>query len=216
MIKKIINNYKYVSFDVFDTLIERKCLTPEQLFINTGIKVLGNRNKTEYLKIRKQAENNAYNLLGAQATLDDIYNNMNVFNNKTISNLKREEINQELANCYPKKKIQDIYKYAVESNKKIIIISDMYLSKDIISKMLKKCGYDRYEKLYVSNEYGVDKRSGKLFDLVLKKENIESNDIIHIGDSLKADILGAKKNNIKSIFIPRKKMISRYLKKIGV
>ncbi len=216
MIKKIINNYKYVSFDVFDTLIERKCLTPEQLFINTGIKVLGNRNKTEYLKIRKQAENNAYNSLGAQATLDDIYNNMNVFNNKTISNLKREEINQELANCYPKKKIQDIYKYAVESNKKIIIISDMYLSKDIISKMLKKCGYDRYEKLYVSNEYGVDKRSGKLFDLVLKKENIESNDIIHIGDSLKADILGAKKNNIKSIFIPRKKMISRYLKKIGV
>ena len=122
MIKKIINNYKYVSFDVFDTLIERKCLTPEQLFINTGIKVLGNRNKTEYLKIRKQAENNAYNSLGAQATLDDIYNNMNVFNNKTISNLKREEINQELANCYPKKKIQDIYKYAVESNKKIIII----------------------------------------------------------------------------------------------
>lgn len=214
MIEKLINNYEYVSFDVFDTLIERKCLTPEQIFINTGKKVLGNRKKIEYLKLRKQAEENAYNELGARATLDDIYNDITVFSDETINDLKNEEIHQELENCYPKKKISNIYKYAVKRKKKIIIISDMYLSESIISRMIRKCGYDKYEKLYVSNEYGVDKRSGKLFDLVLKKENIKSNDIIHIGDSLKADILGAKKNNIKSIFIPRKKMISRYWKKI--
>ena len=214
MIEKLINNYEYVSFDVFDTLIERKCLTPEQIFINTGRKVLGNRKKIKFLKLRKQAEEDAYNELGVRATLDDIYSNITAFSDKTIDDLKNEEIHQELENCYPKEIIDNIYKYAIKRKKKIIIISDMYLSENIISQMVKKCGYDKYEKLYVSNEYGVDKRSGKLFDLVLKKENITSNDIIHIGDSLKADILGARRNNIKSIFIPRKKMISRYLKKI--
>lgn len=37
-IEKKIDKYPYVSFDVFDTLLERKCLIPQKLFLMLGIK----------------------------------------------------------------------------------------------------------------------------------------------------------------------------------
>ena len=48
----------------------------------------------------------------------------------------------------------------------------------------------------------------------MEDQGFSENEIIHVGDSVKADILGAKKVGINSIFIPRKKMLKRYLKKV--
>lgn len=49
---------------------------------------------------------------------------------------------------------------------------------------------------------------------VMEDQGFSENEIIHVGDSVKADILGAKKVGINSIFIPRRKMLKRYLKKV--
>ena len=142
MIEKLINNYEYVSFDVFDTLIERKCLTPEQIFINTGRKVLGNRKKIKFLKLRKQAEEDAYNELGVRATLDDIYSNITAFSDKTIDDLKNEEIHQELENCYPKEKIDNIYKYAIKRKKKRAVIGSDACLMNMLYKLCPKSASD--------------------------------------------------------------------------
>ena len=48
----------------------------------------------------------------------------------------------------------------------------------------------------------------------MEDQGFSENKIIHVGDSVKADILGAKKVGINSIFIPRRKMLKRYLKKV--
>ena len=74
-----------------------------------------------------------------------------------------------------------------EKEKHILIISDMYLPSEVIQKMLKACNILDYEKIYVSNEYGVNKISGILFKKVIQDKKINAYEMIHIGDSIKAD-----------------------------
>ena len=212
MIKNILDKYPYVSFDVFDTLLERKCLTPENIFYETGQKIIGEG--FFFKRVRQEAEKKAYQEYGAKTNLNQIYSYIDNFDNATLCELKREEIAQEIENCYPKKNISALYNYIEKHKKHVLIISDMYLSADTILKMLKKAGYENFDKLYVSNEIGVDKRSGKLFQYVLKDQKITSGQLIHIGDSIRADFLGARKESIKSIFIPKKKIIVRKIKNV--
>lgn len=212
---KKIKKYKYISFDIFDTLLERKVLLPSEIFRNTGIKVFGKKQGIDFFYLRQKAEKYCYKELGAKTSLDNIYEQLNkVYGEELSTQLKREEIFQELSNCYPKKRIKSLYDFANKQNKRILIISDMYLPSDVIKKMLYKCGYSKYEKLYVSNECSFSKKSGKLFNYVLNDQNISSDEILHIGDSITADILGAKKANINSIFVPKRKMIVRKIKDV--
>ena len=48
----------------------------------------------------------------------------------------------------------------------------MYLPSEVIQKMLKACNILDYEKIYVSNEYGVNKISGILFKKVIQDKKI--------------------------------------------
>ena len=171
-----------------------------------GDKVL-NRGKA-FLKIRQEAEEKAYQQYGSGANLDNIYKNILQYDDSVIDELEKEEIKQELENS------QAIYNYAISKSKGIYIISDMYLPEKFILKMLNINGYRGFKQLYVSNVYAADKRSGKLFKKVMEDQGFSENEIIHVGDSVKADILGAKKVGINSIFIPRRKMLKRYLKKV--
>lgn len=109
------------------------------------------------------------------------------YDDSVIDELEKEEIKQELENS------QAIYNYAISKNKGIYIISDMYLPEKFILKMLNINGYRGFKQLYVSNVYAADKRSGKLFKKVMEDQGFSENEIIHVGDSVKADILGAKK-----------------------
>lgn len=45
---KKIKKYKYISFNIFDTLLERKVLLPNEIFRNTGIKVLGKKQGIDF------------------------------------------------------------------------------------------------------------------------------------------------------------------------
>ena len=92
--------------------------------------------------------------------------------------LTQKEIDCEIALSQPVKKIQAIYNEALRLNKKILVVSDMYLSSEILSQILDKCGYTNY-KLYVSIEQGCSK-ANTLFEKV-KNEN--KGDIIHFDDA---------------------------------
>ena len=49
-------------------------------------------------------------------------------------------------------------------------------------KMLEKCGIHNDIKVYVSNEYGVNKISGKLFRIVLNENNVNASKMLHIAN----------------------------------
>ena len=51
--KYILCHYKYISFDVFDTLIERKVNKPTDIFALVGKNILGEEKSEEFRELRK-------------------------------------------------------------------------------------------------------------------------------------------------------------------
>jgi 2-haloacid dehalogenase/putative hydrolase of the HAD superfamily len=47
------------------------------------------------------------------------------------------------------------------------------------------------------------KPNGNVFKIAMERNNLSANEIIHIGDSISSDILGANNVNIKSIWLNR-------------
>lgn len=213
ILKYILKHFQIVSFDIFDTLIERNVHKPTDIFQITGEKVLGEIRGQEFCENRVYAETCArQKQINNEVTLEQIYNELvKVYASDIIEMLKKMEIQIELENCHKKETMFPFYKKCMETGKSIFLISDMYLPQKVIEQMLKKCEIEHYQKLYISNVYGKNKLSGELFQKVLKDNKINPSEMIHIGDSVKADFLGARKKGIHSILIGRKNRFERLI-----
>lgn len=86
--------------------------------------------------------------------------------------------------------------------KRLYYISDMYLPKVQLDAMLAKCGYDFFDGGFVSADYGVQKRSGKLFRLFLQKTQTQAKEVLFIGDNWRADVAGSALAGIRSWHLP--------------
>ncbi len=214
IIKKEIKRYKYVSFDVFDTLIEREYYYPPDVFLKTGECILGKEKSKEYQNRRISAEEKARKKRSnGEVTLEDIFCEVAEIYGERVSNrLKEKELDIEYECCRPRKQGVKLFNYAVQNRCRVVLISDMYLSGKTISKLLMKCGISGYEKLFVSCECGCNKVHGELFDWVLNDLMINPRQILHIGDSIKRDIFGAKTAGIKSCIILSKNVLKKRVK----
>ena len=212
IIKKI-NKYDVVSFDIFDTLIEREVDKPIDIFYLTGCKFFDENGAKLFQNARIRAERLAREKSNSgEVTLEDIYKYIDGYDQIQINNFMNMEQEIELNSCYSKVKINPIYRWAIDNGKKVILISDMYLSKKQITKMLSKCGIDQYSNLYVSNNHSKNKLTGELFDVAINELEIDKKNMIHIGDSIKADYIGARKAGVSSILIGRKNRIGRLIR----
>ena len=81
---------------------------------------------------------------------------------------------------------------------KVYAVSDMYLPKEQIEAMLQKCGLDFLDGVFVSCEYRMQKRSGKLFKLFLQQTALRPAEVLFVGDSPRADFAGAVLAGIRS------------------
>lgn len=196
---KIIQKYEILSFDIFDTLICRKIYNPDDIFY----KIEELTNIKNYIKYRKKAEEQARELYKCDVNIYQIYDEFQKIlklTEKEKNKCLNYEIDMEIELCHPREKMKETIK-KLKKEKKIILVSDMYLTKDIIEKMIIKCGYKNlYDELYVSNEYNARKDTGELFDIVLEKYS--KNKIIHIGDNKISDGNMPINKGIDSIVIP--------------
>lgn len=206
-IYKKFQSCEYISFDIFDTLIKRDVVNPKDIFFLVEKKLENmNINIPHYRNKRLAAEFEARkNLNREEISLSNIYDsfykNNQEYNKETIFKLREIEIETEIEVSTINLNIKPIFDYCILNNKKIILISDMYLEKEIIEKILIKNNiYIKrdYFKLFVSNEFECTKRSGKLYEVVKRHLGINNNDVYHIGDSLRSDYLMAIKNGIKA------------------
>lgn len=194
--------FECISFDVFDTLIKRNLGNPDNIFNILDKIAKDSFDIKKFYDLRKITEeqlrkNKKY------ITLDEIYDGIGIKVTKKIAQfLKNKEIELELNYCQPNYEMIELYKKLRKKNKKIIAISDMYLSSKDITKMLEKCGYF-LDKLYVSCECRAKKNDGTLFKYVLEHDGYNKKNIIHIGDNYRADILGARKIGINTIHIKK-------------
>lgn len=209
----LIKKYSIITFDIFDTLVERKVDRPSDVFVIVGEKILGKESAEIFVKDRIEAENIARRkLCNVEVSLGDIYKILEKKYEKHIESLINEEIQTEIDICIPKSMGISAFNYAIAQKKEVYIISDMYLPQNVIEKILSKCEITGEKEVFVSNECGVNKISGKLFQYVVDKYKLDTSEILHIGDSIKADCFGAMKMGIRPYLIGRKNRIGRMLR----
>lgn len=207
-IRNIIDSKKIISFDVFDTLIQRTVKEPtdifdlvEEQYNNININVI-NGYKGKRIEAEKRAR-----LVGRneEVTLKEIYDEMYEYPIEVRNTLMELERKTEYENCFARQEGKYLYEYARNCNKKIIIISDMYLDEEDIRAILHKNEYHGYIALYVSSKYGLKKKSGNLFKQVMLEGKYNPRDILHIGDNPVSDGISAKKEMMFSaILLPVK------------
>ena len=213
--KSLIANseIEYVSFDIFDTLITRPLYRPQHVFelMDHEFKTLVHTNAS-FLKIRTDGEAEARRRIALEnieyqdVTLDEIYQTIKdlyQLDSNIIEKLKEKENQLEIQLSRPRKNIRNLFRLAKDLKKKVIIVSDMYLTKDVIIQLLKKNGYTGYDQLYLSSDIRLTKHTGDLFKYVLNDLATQSGKILHFGDTWKNDFENPSKLGIRTFFIPK-------------
>lgn len=207
--------YEFISFDVFDTLIYRPFMDPHDLFVLLDYeyeKLTKGKTITKFSKLRREAEALVRKELKLKKplfediTLDEIYHCLikdYSIDKDIASELKKKEIQFELKYCKARKSAKELFDMAIEVGKKVVIISDMYLPKEIIEQILNKNGYSGYERLFVSSDLRLSKNHGSLFEFVLKELDCDPSKLLHIGDNWEVDVVNAKNKGISAYFYPK-------------
>lgn len=209
------DKYNYISFDIFDTLLLRAVDKPQDIFLQLGSYAIKkgytrkNLTPMEFKKIRLISEVKAFDNckkqceninLDNEITLIDIYNEMPK-NLGDLDKIMDLEIEIEKQYTYLNPVTYELLKYLKNQGKKILLISNMYLNQNQIKEILVNNKFDcsLIDELVVSCEVSMNKSSGKLFEYVMEKYNIDCKEIVHIGDNFDCDIQGAKKAGIDFI-----------------
>lgn len=194
-----IKKYQIITFDVFDTLITRDVYEPQDVFyfVEKRYNNLYHCN-CDFMTKRINAEKNARKKYTyTEINLYEIYEELKRdFPEDICRRLQQMEINAEIAICCANPEMNSCYEFARLNDKRIFIITDMYLPKAAICRILSKNGYFGYEDILISGEYHQTKSEGNLFKTFLQKYHLEASDVLHIGDNIRADVKSPNKNNI--------------------
>ncbi len=208
--------FDLISFDIFDTLIVRDVVSPTDIFYMTGLDYFKDKEKASEFKMRRvKAEADARRRsANGEVNLKDIYRELFVIYGITAGILKERELRLEIEHCFPREKWKSLFEAYINKGKKVILISDMYLTSSEIKMMLDKCGIKGYEGLFVSNEYGCDKIGGKLYKATERAFGMENCRHMHYGDSIKADFLGARKADVIPRLVLKEKWMTKLIRKL--
>lgn len=211
------DKYKIISFDLFDTLIKRPVLHPEDVFAFIANELpIDNTEKNRFVYIRQESEKYARQINKAEKpgcediTIDEIYAAMHTkyrVKKEDCELLKNKEISLEIEFAMIREVGKELFDLAKYLEKKVIITSDMYLRKKDIECILQKNNY-KVDKLYLSSDVNLLKSTGHLFDYVIfDNEEVCATEIMHIGDNWQSDFLIPSEKGIKAVFIPKTKDI---------
>lgn len=203
-----------ISFDLFDTLAERAFAEPHELFLfiePTVQRLLKNRN-FRFHYFRRQAEGDTRRPTRGdfEITLDQIYEQFQKItglDNNICLEIKKIEINAEIEIVQPKRKMIREFNFSKNILDNVSVITDIYLDKSTIEKLLEKIGVKDYDDLLVSAETKTRKHNGTIYPeylkLIYEKIGVSSNRCLHVGDNEVADGTMAKKFGMKTYVFPK-------------
>ena len=192
---EIIDHYDVISFDVFDTLILRKCNALEDVFAYVARKI--GECECDFVAKRVKAEHEVRKEKKREITIKDIYSQMESDPERVKQYIYAEE-EAELQLCTCNREMKCVYDSVKQQGKHVYIISDMYMNFEFMDTLLKHNGYEGHDHLYVSSEIGVAKSNGKLYSYVLGQSEVAAARVLHIGDNYKSDYLMPKLKGMKS------------------
>lgn len=213
MKKRLLDNAKIVSFDIFDTLLCRQLFSPFDVFDYVAYlnEKRGGRYLRRFRELRIHAEETARferSLTHGQqdVTLSEIYEflaplySLDDTEMRVLIDLEQEV---ELRCSRARNLGWEMFSKAVAENKEIILTSDMYLSRDCILNLLSKAGYCGFIDLFVSSEHRLRKKEGDLFSLIVSVTRARPSEILHIGDNPVGDLAVPKRLGISTHRVTR-------------
>jgi predicted HAD superfamily hydrolase len=201
-----------LSFDLFDTLVERPFFDPHDLFFlaeNKIRQVTGN-NSLRFFSFRRKAEEEARKARNwNETTFSQIYyqfKKLTGCSDNDITIMKNIELDMEEQVLTRKYKIHRIFEWGKKLGKKVSIITDIYHDKETIERFLKRVNINGYDKLYVSADLDLRKHDGTLYPIYLKDIQMEYGitcqdnfkNMLHIGDNPTADIKMAQEYGLRT------------------
>ncbi len=217
-----------ISFDIWDTIIKRKC-HPEETKLHTAKymvlkyeKKLKEKYKDIYeiLKLRNEIEAKECKK-NKEAGNDDECRILEVFKQLQKETMKepediaeelvKEEIEQEKRVIFINPEIIPIFEKYKDLKK--YCISDFYMGKEALKELLDSLDLPvTFEKIYSSADYLLNKRTGNLFRKAEEEIGIKPEEHIHVGDNQFSDIDMANSLGIQTIkttktefnFVPEK------------
>lgn len=217
------NNISTVVFDIFDTLVYRPFLYPEDLFIYIEPliqKTIG-RNLNGFSQLRVEADKICRKRLSKNkdVSLDDIYDelskhfNLNDDENKKI---KKLEIETDIKLISAKKTGLKIFNIAKKYGLQIFFASDMYYSGDVVSKILENVGIKTQlcnqkstnslncsiPQLLVSSEIGLRKDTHGMYSFLSDTCKVDPSQTIVVGDNLHSDVIVPDFNGFCTLKVP--------------
>lgn len=201
--------YKYKvlhSFDLWDTLLERKCGLPIGIFFHVQQKIKNLKDKipleliNNFVNIRINCEKIAREtsqkdnkLNKEEIYIDDIYRKIqNIYHidDSTLNFIKETEFNCEKENVILNQETYSKIEKILENNEDIIFISDMYWDSDRLRELITTVAPKLKDiKIFVSCEEKYQKHTGNLYWKIFQEYGISYNYVEwhHYGDNIKSD-----------------------------
>ena len=194
-LQRTAGSCRAVAFDVFDTLLYRDVAAPADLFAlmeRTG------RARPGFAAARRAAEAAARaRHPGREVTLAEIYARPELAGADPAA-----ECAAERAVLRPDPDLLAAARACKDRGLRVYVVSDMYLPAAEIGEILRRAGFDFLDGVFVSSEYGVQKRSGRLFRTFLRQTGLRPAQVLFVGNDRRADALGAALAGIRCLLVP--------------
>jgi FMN phosphatase YigB (HAD superfamily) len=188
-LRQAIADADVISFDVFDTLLMRQVARPENVFDLVEGRTRSSLGPDRFFKSERLAAERTVGEHCIAPTIEMIYQELAgrlALSTQEAAALMAEEIAVETQVLVRRETMVRIFKDAVATGKPVYLLSDMYLGREILSKILQAKGISGYRDLIVSCDVGLTKRSGELFTFFRNRAGGGS--FLHIGDDPVADL----------------------------
>lgn len=205
-----------VSFDVFDTIITRRVAHHPAVFELVGAEVrdafaregIDLQRFGGYAGLRQQAgvaAKERADLAGHEemtfASIFEAMRRLSGVSAEGAARAREAELAVERRIHQVRKAGLRLVQHARSLGKRIVFVSDMYLEPKFVTELLEETGVGKPDRLYMSSEHRVLKKTGNLFQLVRKSEGPQRA-FLHIGDNHYSDVVMAEKAGFRAAFLP--------------
>lgn len=190
---KAVSGAECVTFDIFDTLVERRTGKPETVFAMLAPLASKHGFKgTDFVAARKAAELAARTLAGErEVTISEIYDAFSRASKLPLEQcfaLADAECALEIEVCDVKQIGRMLFDTALSQGLQVCLLSDIYLPRSTVEAILEKAGIRGYSDLLVSSQIGATKHYGSMFENLIAKVGKAPERIVHVGDNPHSDV----------------------------
>ncbi len=190
---RVPKDVRIVSFDIFDTVLTRKWISPHDVFQEvehlSGIQDFSaERKEAEFALRKKHGFTKEVYFKEIYAALSDRL----ALSHETAASLMDQELALEKEGLYAVPGAVEALHALRTQGKSVVFVSDIYLPYEFIAERLRE--FDLFhtgDRLYVSSDADNNralKSAGTMFPLVLEKEGASPAFVIHVGDNEKYDV----------------------------